>query len=141
MEGVPLNGPVRGSVATPSGNGYYMVASDGGIFAFGDAAFHGSMGAQHLNAPVVGLAPDPDGNGYWLVASDGGIFAFDAPFKGSMGRTKLNKPVVGMVAYGDGYLLVAADGGIFNFSTKPFAGSLGASPPAQPIVAVSPMDD
>ena len=139
MTGVRLNGPVLGSVATPSGNGYYMVASDGGIFAFGDASFHGSMGNQHLNGPVVGLAPDPDGAGYWLVANDGGIFAFDAPFRGSMGSTKLNKPVIGMVAYGDGYLMVAADGGIFDFSSKPFVGSLGGNPPANPIVAVTPI--
>jgi hypothetical protein len=140
MSGTHLNGPVLGSVATPSGKGYYMVASDGGIFAFGDAAFHGSMGGKHLNGPVVGLAPDSDGSGYWLVASDGGIFAFDAPFKGSMGTTKLNKPVIGMVAYGDGYLMVATDGGIFSFSTKPFLGSLGANPPPNPIVAVTPLN-
>ena len=29
---------------TPSGNGYWLVASDGGIFTFGDATFHGSTG-------------------------------------------------------------------------------------------------
>ena len=63
-----------------------MDASDGGIFAFGDATFYGSMGGAHLNAPVVGMAPTPDGGGYWLVASDGGIFAFgDAKFYGSTG--------------------------------------------------------
>ena len=132
-----LNGPVLGSVATPSGRGYYMVASDGGIFAFGDATFDGSMGGRRLNAPVESLVPDGDGTGYWLVASDGGIFAFDAPFKGSMGATKLAKPVTGMVRYGDGYLMVAQDGGIFDFSSSPFAGSLGGHPPAQPIVAVA----
>jgi subtilisin family serine protease len=31
---IKLNGPVLGSVASPSGQGYYMVASDGGIFSF-----------------------------------------------------------------------------------------------------------
>ena len=132
-----LNGPVLDSVATPSGQGYYMVASDGGIFAFGDARFSGSMGGQRLNAPVQSLVPDSDGSGYWLVASDGGIFAFDAPFKGSMGAIRLAKPVTGMVRYGDGYLMVGEDGGIFNFSTQAFAGSLGAKPPARPIVAVA----
>jgi hypothetical protein len=137
MSAVKLNGPVLGSVATPSGKGYYMVASDGGIFAFGDAAFAGSMGGKKLNAPVQSLVPDADRKGYWLVASDGGIFAFDAPFRGSMGGTKLNKPVVGMVRYGDGYLMVGADGGIFNFSSLPFAGSLGDKPPASPVVAVA----
>lgn len=136
---VRLDGPVLGSVSTPSGNGYYMVASDGGIFAFGDAGFAGSMGGQRLDGPVVGLAPDPDGVGYWLVASDGGIFAFSAGFRGSMGGRTLNQPMVGMVAYGDGYLMVASDGGIFNFSTRPFRGSLGNSPPPNPIIAVAPL--
>src|SRR5205085_11417542 len=120
-----------------SGHDYYMVASDGGIFAFGDAHFVGSMGGKHLNAPVQSLVPDGDGSGYWLVASDGGIFAFGAPFRGSMGSTKLSKPITGMVRYGDGYLMVGEDGGIFNFSTAPFAGSLGADPPTKPIVAVA----
>jgi hypothetical protein len=45
-----------GMAATPSGHGYWLVASDGGIFAFGDAAFYGSTGALHLNRPVVGMS-------------------------------------------------------------------------------------
>jgi len=32
------------------------VASDGGIFDYGDAPFHGSAGALPLNKPVVGMA-------------------------------------------------------------------------------------
>ena len=81
--------------------GYWEVASDGGIFSFGDAGFYGSMGGTPLNKPVVGIAPTPDGKGYWEVASDGGIFGFgDAGFYGSMGGTPLNKPVVGIAAVG-----------------------------------------
>jgi hypothetical protein len=137
---VALNGPVLDSIATPSGKGYYMVASDGGIFAFGDANFHGSMGGQKLNAPVQSLVPDGDGEGYWLVASDGGIFAFNAPFRGSMGSHRLNRPVSGMVPFGNGYLMVGEDGGIFNFSDRPFLGSLGATPPARPVVAVAVLE-
>ena len=38
-------------------------AADGGIFTFGDAAFLGSMGGQHLNAPVVAMAATPVGPG------------------------------------------------------------------------------
>ena len=73
--------------ATPDGGGYWMVAADGGIFAFGDAPFYGSTGSIHLNQPIVGMAPTPDGGGYWMVAADGGIFTFgDAPFYGSLGR-------------------------------------------------------
>ena len=70
--------------ATPDGHGYWMVAADGGIFAFGDARFAGSAGALHLAQPVVGMAATPDGHGYWMVAADGGVFAYgDAHFYGS----------------------------------------------------------
>ncbi len=85
--------------ATPDGKGYWLVASDGGIFAFGDAGFYGSTGNLTLNRPVVGMAPSLTGKGYWLVASDGGIFAYgDARFFGSTGGITLNRPVVGMTS-------------------------------------------
>jgi hypothetical protein len=128
---------------TVTGEGYWLVGSDGGIFTFGDATFHGSTGSMVLNEPVVGIIPDyEDGVGYWLVAADGGIFAFEAPFKGSAPEAigvgnRLNKPVIGAIPYWDAYLMVASDGGIFNFSSQPFLGSLGNTPPSQPIVAVA----
>ena len=82
-----INAPAVGVTSTPSGQGYWLSAADGGIFTYGDAAFSGSTGALHLNAPIVGMAATPDGGGYWLVASDGGIFTFgDAYFYGSTGR-------------------------------------------------------
>ena len=113
--------------ATPDGGGYWEVASDGGIFSFGDAGFYGSTGNIHLNRPIVGMAATPDGKGYWLVASDGGIFAYgDAEFLGSMGGSPLNQPIVGMAtdAQTGGYWEVASDGGIFSFGA-PFYGSTG----------------
>jgi hypothetical protein len=45
-----------------------------------------------------------------------------------------------MVRFGDGYLMVATDGGIFNFSDRPFFGSLGATPPPNPITAVAALE-
>ncbi len=81
----------------PTQRGYWFVASDGGIFSYGDAKFYGSMGGKHLNAPIVGMAATPDGKGYWFVASDGGIFSYgDAKFYGSMGGKHLNAPIVGV---------------------------------------------
>ena len=113
-----------------------MVASDGGMFSFGDARFFGSTGAMRLNKPIVGMAPTPSGEGYWLVASDGGIFSFgDARFFGSTGAIRLNKPIVGMAPTpsGQGYWLVASDGGIFSFGDARFYGSTGAIRLAKPI--------
>ena len=115
MGGQPLDAPIVGMAATPSGQGpHWLAAADGGIFAYGDAVFLGSMGGQHLNEPVVGIAATPIGQGYWLVAADGGIFAYgDAVFDGSTGAIHLNQPVVGIAPYGNdaGYWLVAKDGG------------------------------
>lgn len=70
--------------STPTGAGYWIVGSDGGVFAYGDAEFFGSMGGEELAAPVVGITSTPTGRGYWLIAQDGGVFAFgDAPFCGA----------------------------------------------------------
>jgi GH18 family chitinase len=103
-------------------DGYWMVASDGGIFPFGAALNHsyGSTGGMALNQPIVGMAATASGNGYWLVASDGGIFPFGDARQhsyGSTGNIRLNKPIVGMARTlsGNGYWLVASDGGIFPF--------------------------
>ena len=94
-----LNAPVVGMAATPTGGGYWEVAADGGVFAFGNATYYGSMGSKHLNDPIVGMAAAPTGHGYWLAASDGGIFAFgSALFHGSKGGQPLNAPVVGIAA-------------------------------------------
>src|SRR5438552_1807114 len=71
-----LNAPIVGIAATRRGRGYWLLASDGGIFSYGNARFYGSTGAMHLNQPVVGISPTPSGRGYWLVASDGGVFSF-----------------------------------------------------------------
>ena len=76
------------------------MASDGGIFNFGDAGFLGSMGGKHLNKPVVGIAGTSTGAGYTEVASDGGVFNFgDSAFTGSMGGMHINKPMVGIAAH------------------------------------------
>ncbi len=130
--------------APPAHPGYWLVASDGGIFAFGGAGFYGSTGGITLNKPIVGMASTPDGKGYWLVASDGGIFAYgDAGFYGSTGGITLNKPIVGMASTpdGKGYWLVASDGGIFNYGDARFFGSTGGITLDKPVVGMAPTPD
>jgi hypothetical protein len=130
---------IVGMAATPCGGGYWLVASDGGVFSFGNAQFYGSAGNFKLNAPIVGMAANPGGGGYWLVASGGGIFSFGAPFEGSTGGIRLNQPIVGMAATpeGGGYWLVASDGGVFSFGNAQFYGSMGGTHLDQPIVGMA----
>ena len=124
----------------PQGDGYWLGASDGGMFSFGSARFYGSTGDIVLNQPVVGMAATPTGHGYWLVASDGGVFSFgDAQFHGSTGGIRLNQPIVGIASTptGLGYWLVASDGGIFSFGDAQFHGSTGGIRLNQPVVGMA----
>ncbi len=78
--------------------GYWLVASDGGVFTF-DAPFLGSTGNIALAKPVVGMQALASGQGYRFVATDGGIFDYGASFYGSTGGIVLTKPVVGMSGF------------------------------------------
>jgi hypothetical protein len=124
--------------------GYWLVGSDGGVFAFGAAHFYGSMGNILLNKPIVGMASTADGKGYWLVASDGGIFTFgNANYYGGTALWKLNAPIIGITATpdGGGYWLLAKDGGIFSFGDAAFYGSTGSLKLNKPIVAMTKTPD
>ncbi|HEY1828402.1 MAG TPA: hypothetical protein VGF87_10295 [Acidimicrobiales bacterium] len=139
------SGNTQGYLDTFTGTqGYWLGASDGGIFSFGNAQFYGSTGNIKLNKPIVGMATTPDGQGYWFVGSDGGIFTEgDAAYEGSTGNIKLNKPIVGMAATpdGQGYWLVASDGGIFTEGDAAYEGSTGAITLNKPIVGMAATPD
>jgi hypothetical protein len=129
---------------TPTARGGWIAAADGGVFAYGDAPFYGSMGGVRLNQPVVGMAATPTGRGYWLVARDGGVFSFgDARFYGSTGSIRLNKPIVAMAGSptGSGYWFVASDGGVFSFGDARFFGSTGGAPPPVPVSGMAATPD
>ena len=109
-----------GIAPTPSGHGYYIVLSDGGVYSFGDAVFHGSTGGNKPDGNDVtgmSLSYDLHGkvNGYWLVGSDGGVFTFgDAPFLGSSGGNDGGSPVTNIVtrAGRPAYAWVHQNGGV-----------------------------
>jgi hypothetical protein len=132
--------PVVGIAPTRERAGYWLDASDGGIFAFGDAGFFGSIpglglapagsGLAHsLAAPIVGMVPSAVGGGYFMVASDGGVFAFgDARFAGScpgIGGCAGAAVAVMPDASGNGYWLVTQSGNVYAFGNAPFYGSPG----------------
>jgi hypothetical protein len=129
-----------GITPTPDGGGYWIVKTDGGVFSYGNAGFHGSAGGSPINAPAIAIAATGDGGGYYLAATDGGVFSYgDAAFHGSMGGTHLNAPVVGAARdmSSGGYWLVAADGGIFSFGDAAFGGSMGGQQLNAPVVGMA----
>jgi hypothetical protein len=84
MSGHPLNGPIVGICATASGQGYWLVGADGGIFAFGDAGFFGPSQAcltawnlgQGRGIPIIGIARGATpGVAYNIVGDNGGAGA------------------------------------------------------------------
>ena len=137
---IHLNKPIVGMAATPDGGGYWLVASDGGIFSYGDAAFHGSAGSLRLNSPVVGMAAAPGGGGYWLVAADGGIFDYgNAGFFGSAGRPAPQQARGGHGGHARRRRLLA--GGLrrrhLHLRRRQFFGSTGSIALNKPIVGMS----
>jgi hypothetical protein len=106
LGGVHINAPIVGIAAAAAGQGYILVATDGGTFAYGTQHFFGSVPGslkpgQQLVKPIVGIAVTHSGLGYWEVGADGGVFTYgDAPFLGSIytaiGNQPLNGPIVGI---------------------------------------------
>jgi len=133
-----VNNRLSTRATDPSGEGYWLVGQDGGVFAFGAAGFFGSVPGLGISVRnIVGIVATPTGRGYWLIGSDGGVFSFgDAAFHGSLGGVSLTAPIVGASTAGGGYRLVASDGGIFCFGA-PFEGSEGGHPLNQPVVAMA----
>jgi len=66
---------VVGMAPTASGRGYWLVASDGGVFSFGDARFHGSIAPLHPRSPIVQVVATRTGRGYWMALADGSVAA------------------------------------------------------------------
>jgi hypothetical protein len=109
--------PVVGMESTNKGDGYWLVAEDSGVFAFGGAPFLGNLYqqlialgfpataenvGQIIHGPVRGMARNPATSGYWLWAADGGVFSFGTPFHGSpyaaihlQGKTAVGFRVIG----------------------------------------------
>ena len=50
----PLDKPVVGMMSPSGGAGYWLVASDGGVFSY-NAVFHGSTGGLALVSPIVAM--------------------------------------------------------------------------------------
>jgi hypothetical protein len=114
-----------------------LVTTDGGIYDFGGAQFHGAADGLGLNRPIIGMAST--GKGYLAVASDGGIFAFGGQgYYGSLAGSTVASPLATDSGAGsDGitdYQRAAWDrvnlceeGGVWNVNGALYSGGLGFS--------------
>ena len=140
-----LNAPVVGMVPSADGGGYFMVASDGGVFAFGDAHFSGSCpGVGGCAGAAVAVLPDASGNGYWVMTNTGNVYAFgDAAYYGGPGPQ--SSPITSAVAStsGLGYYVLDANGQVFAYGDALKAGGLsaGAAGGSDPASAIFTTDD
>jgi hypothetical protein len=110
----------------PSGPGYDLVGSDGGVFVFGGGYYGSLPGLGVAVNDITGIVGTAHDNGYFLVGADGGVFAFNAPFENSLpGLGVQVNDIVGIVPTRNdqGYFLVGRDGGVFSFDA-PFENSL-----------------
>jgi hypothetical protein len=126
---VAFSGLTPQAGASGPGEGYLLVGSDGGAFAYGNVGYYGSMSGQTLNMPIVGAAVTANGGGYVEAGGDGGVFIFgNAPNDGSIyqfGRGssqswfKGNIVGVALTADNGGYWLVADNGWVCGFGDAP----------------------
>jgi hypothetical protein len=136
-----LNAPIVGMVPSHDQGGYFMVASDGGVFAFGDAHFAGSCpGIGGCSGAAVAVMPDASGSGYWLVTATGSVYTFgDAPYMGAPGDS--GSPVTSAVATpdGHGYWILDANGEVFAYGDATLLGNAptGGLDPDNAIFATS----
>jgi hypothetical protein len=129
-------------VSDPTGNGYWVVNSNGEVNAYGAAHWYGQHNIECNDAEclgeelVTGAAVTPNGRGYWFVNADGKVSNYgDASFYGSahvVNGFVPNRSERGGGAYtltdigiagiaptlgGHGYVLVARDGAVYGFGS------------------------
>jgi hypothetical protein len=122
--------------ATPTGQGYWIVASDGTVHEFGDAP---KLAATvPINNAIVGIAETPTGQGAWLLTAGGGVAATgDAQYLGAPIRSGycpgLGSGGIAATATGAGYWVVQRGGMVMTFGD---AQDYGSSNGTNPIVGI-----
>jgi hypothetical protein len=119
---------IVGVAVDNANNGYWLLGSDGGVFALAGAPFDGSpSGTLPTGQSAVAIAATHDGGGYWVVTNGGYVYSYgDAQYENGMGGSNLNCAIVGMTAgpNDSSYWLDGCDGGVFSFGQSAPYGSL-----------------
>ena len=119
---VPAAIPATSADSSSRPAGYWLFASDGGVFTFGGAPYHGPN--RNQGADIAGMAATPSGAGYWMVDDDGDVFAYgDAPHFGSRASEIDDVAAFAARPQGDGYWMATRTGSVDGFgAAAPRAG-------------------
>jgi len=94
MNGHVLNKPIVAIADDSATGGYWLIASDGGVFSF-NAPFYGSTGGITLSQPITFALATVNGYGYRFFAKDGGVFCFGlGAYKGSLPGIRVSATAV-----------------------------------------------
>ncbi|HKN91589.1 MAG TPA: hypothetical protein VJ622_15045 [Acidimicrobiia bacterium] len=126
----PAGQPTSGASGAPGRSGYWMLGSDGKVFAFGDAKSMGDAStALPAGTKAMHIEPTPDAGGYWIVNEDGAVYSFgDAPTLGNINAADLgpHEKVTSLSATpsGKGYWIFTTKGRVFPFGDAQAFGDL-----------------
>jgi hypothetical protein len=119
--------------STSANGGYWMLGSDGNVYAFGDAARLGNA-----SGGAVAMTSRKDGKGYWVVNAAGKVSAFgQAKFHGGNPALRAGEAVstISATPSGNGYWLFSNQGRAFAYGDAKFFGDMGKVHLNGPVIA------
>ncbi|MGH9038835.1 MAG: fibronectin type III domain-containing protein [Acidimicrobiia bacterium] len=121
--------PAASGASVAGRSGYWMLESDGHVYAFGDAAHLGDAGQRQRGADAVDLEPTPSGAGYWILDHRGAVSAHgDATHHGDVNRAVLatgeTATSLSATPTAQGYWVFTSRGRVLPFGDATFLGDM-----------------
>lgn len=134
--------PVLGSIAaipaaSPSSEGYWVVAPNGYIYNRGAASelcngrLANCTGFRYSSTRyITAVAASPKGTGLWAVDNQGAVWtAGEVPALGDVTGEVFPPTAIAATPSGEGYYILISDGGVYSFGDAVFRGSTGGNRP------------
>ncbi len=130
---------VVGIMATPDGDGYWLVGADGGVFAFGDAGYYGSAAGVSISPIVGGLAPRRTARGTGRPRRTAPSTPSATP-PSAVGPPR-PRPSWASRPRATATVWSVADGGVLDFGDAAYFGSMAGQELTKPVVGMAAAPD
>jgi hypothetical protein len=123
--------PVSPWDVEPGQSGYWMVASEGKVYPFGDARHLGDIAGGLHGAKAVDLEPTSSSDGYWICDDAGHVFAYgDAAYFGGVDAKLMLKDEavtsLSVTPSGKGYWIFTSRGRVLTFGDATHFGDMAS---------------